>query len=61
MDKIDLALTVMCLVAKRDETLSTVDIAEVCGCSQTLISQISRDALNKLRGEAGLKLKDFIN
>lgn len=59
VSEIDLALSVMCTVASRDETLNTVEIAELCGCSQTLISQIARDALNKLRGDAGLKLREF--
>lgn len=59
IDEIDLALTVMCNVAERDETLNTVDIAVICGCSQSLIAQISRDAINKLRGKTGEKLRDF--
>jgi len=58
--EIDAGLSVLCLLAKRDETLTTGEIAEVCGCSQTLISDISRSALAKLRGKRGQKLRDFI-
>jgi hypothetical protein len=57
---IDLALSVMCVISKRDETLNTVEIAEVCGCSQTLIAMTLRNALEKLRGHKGLVLRDFI-
>lgn len=59
INNIDLALTVMCAVAKRDQTLNTYEIAEICGCSQTVISKTLRNALKKLRGKAGEKLKDF--
>ena len=46
---IDLALSVLCATAARDETLTTYEIAEVCGCSQTLISKNLRSALTKLK------------
>ena len=59
-NEIDLSLSVLCIIARRDETLSTAEIAEVCGCSKTLISQITRDALKKLRGHSGRILRDFI-
>jgi DNA-directed RNA polymerase specialized sigma24 family protein len=57
---IDLGLSVLCATAKRDETLTTYEIAEICECSQTLISHTLRGALKKLRGNAGKKLKDFL-
>ena len=57
---IDLALSVMCVIAERDETLSTCEIAELCGCSQSYISQLIRDGLQKLRGKKGMLLRDFI-
>jgi DNA-directed RNA polymerase specialized sigma24 family protein len=53
---IDLALSVLCIIAARDETLSTYEIADVCGCSQTLISKNLRSGLQKLRNS---KLKEF--
>lgn len=56
---IDLGLAVLCATAKRDETLTTYEIADICECSQTLISHTLRTALKKLRGHAGHKLKDF--
>ena len=46
---IDLALSVLCATARRDETLTTYEIAEVCECSQTLISKNMRSALEKLK------------
>lgn len=61
MNKIDLALSVMCAVARRDETLNTAEIAEICGCSQTLIATISRKAIKKLQGPLGAKLREFAN
>ena len=61
VNNIDLALEIMCAVAKRDETLNTYEIAEICGCSQTIISKTLRNALKKLRGNLGEKLKDFLN
>ncbi len=55
---IDLVLAVLCATAARDETLTTYEIAEVCDCSQTLISKNLRSGLQKLRNT---KLKEFIN
>lgn len=60
VNEIDLALSILCLTAERDETLTTGEIADICGCSQTLISQISRSAIKKLQGPMGLKLKEFL-
>jgi DNA-directed RNA polymerase specialized sigma subunit len=54
---IDLALSVFCVTATRDQTLTTYEIAEICGCSQTLISKNLRSALAKLKKS---KLKFFI-
>lgn len=56
---IDLALSVMCVISKRDETLNTVEIADVCGCSTALISWTLRSALKKLRAGAGERLREF--
>jgi DNA-directed RNA polymerase specialized sigma24 family protein len=60
VNEIDLALSVLCVTANRDETLTTYEIADVCECSQTLISKTLRNALKKLRGSKGQKLRDFI-
>lgn len=60
-NEIDLSLAVICAVAKRDETLNNAEIAELCGCSHTLISRIARTAIEKLRGNAGDKLKTFLS
>ena len=57
---IDLALSVMCAVAERDETLTTYEIAEICGCSQTYIQEIYQKGINKLKGEEGLALRKFV-
>ena len=59
MNKIDLALAIMCATAKPDETLSTYEIASICGCQQSYISEIARNALKKLRGNLGIELRDF--
>lgn len=59
-NEIDLALSIMCSISKYDETLSTKEIADICGCSQTLISHISRQAIKKLQGNAGIKLRGYL-
>lgn len=56
---IDIGLSVLVAIAQRGETLTTYEIAEICECSQTSISQILRKALRKLRGVKGKKLKEF--
>ena len=48
-NEIDLALTEMCIKAKRDETLTVYAIADLCGCTPSYIGQIERKAINKLR------------
>ncbi len=58
-NEIDLSLSVLCATAERDQTLSTYDIANVCGCSQVYISEITRTALKKLRGNIGNELRDY--
>ncbi len=45
---IDLGLSVLCAMQRRDETLSCTDIADVCECSCAQISEIQRVALRKL-------------
>lgn len=55
-NQIDLTLSVLCVLADRDETLTTYEIAEICGCSQTYISQVNRSALKKLHNS---RLADF--
>ncbi|GLX85072.1 hypothetical protein tloyanaT_13240 [Thalassotalea loyana] len=52
---IDLALAVMCCVAKPGQTLNTVEIAEICGCSQTNIQRIEAAAKKKLSKSAKLR------
>ena len=58
--EIDVALEVLCITAKRDETLTTAEIAEVCGCSQSYISEVMRSGIKKLKGSKGLLLREFI-
>ena len=57
---IDLELSVLCATAARDETLTTYEIADICECNQTLISATLRNALKKLKGDAGIELKEFL-
>lgn len=58
VNTIDLALSVLCATARRDESLTTYEIADICECSQTLISKTLRSALKKLRDNNALS--DFI-
>jgi hypothetical protein len=53
---IDLVLSVLCITADRGQTLTTYEIAEMCDCSQTLISKNLRSGLAKLEKS---KLKHF--
>lgn len=57
---IDLGLSVLCAVAKKDETLSYNEIAKVCDCSPQAILNISNKALNKLRLRIPGKASDYI-
>lgn len=60
---VDLGLSVLCVVSQRDDTLSTKDIADVCGCSRNNIDEIEKRALKKLRAKFksnNFKLDDFI-
>lgn len=46
---IDIGLTALCLHAKQGETLTFLDIADVCGCSKQMIQKIESTALKKLK------------
>jgi hypothetical protein len=47
--EIDLALDVTRRLMKPGDSLSGRDIAEICGCSASLIQQTEREAVRKLR------------
>jgi len=59
-NEIDAALDVLCITARRDEMLTTAEIAEVCGCSKSYISETIRSGIKKLQGSKGLLLRDFV-
>jgi len=46
---IDITLSVICAVAKEDETMTFADIAELCGCNAAYIQRLYASALKKLR------------
>ena len=46
---IDIGLDVLCRLAKENQTLTLMDIAEVCDCSKSEIARIEKKALKKLR------------
>ena len=48
-DTIDAGLAILASMAHRDQRLSCQEIAEVCDCSRSLIWQIERQAMKKLR------------
>jgi DNA-directed RNA polymerase specialized sigma24 family protein len=50
--EIELGLAVLATVRQRGETLNTVELAEICGCSSTTIENIERRAMEKLRKAA---------
>ena len=48
-DSIDLGLAVLAAVMRRGDSLTCRDIADVCECSKSLIQQIEKSALRKVR------------
>lgn len=46
---IEIGLSVICAVKKKEETWLIADIADICGCSPQLIYSIEVAALKKLR------------
>ena len=52
---IDLGLSVLCAVKCGDEWLTGADIAEVCECTNQLICEIERIALQKLKAKIELE------
>ena len=48
---IDLALSVVCAIAKPGEVLGVKDLAEICGCAVGTISTCSSRAIRKLRDD----------
>ena len=57
-DTIDVGLAILAITNPRGQRLTCQEIAEVCDCSRSLIWQIERRAMNKLRARliaAGLR------
>lgn len=57
--QIDVGLSVLVNVAPPGTSLSQREIAEVCGCSASMIRNIEKGALKKLRIRAR-HLKDYL-
>lgn len=55
---IDLGLAVLGVVNRGGRKLSFAEIADVCGCHRSLIEQIEKRALAKLRGR--LRRSEFL-
>lgn len=53
--EIDVGLDALCRHAKRGQTLTSKEIAEVCGCSFQNIGRIEQTAIAKLRRNRLLK------
>jgi len=51
---IDITLSVLCAVAKEDETLTNADIAELCGCNTSYIQRLYASAIKKISKNNGL-------
>ena len=52
---VDIGLAVCCAVRQEGETLSQKDIAEICECSRSLIFDIEKRALSKLKRNRTMK------
>lgn len=48
-NNIDLGLAILCSVAKKHQTITHKDIADVCDCSPQYVSHLERSALAKLK------------
>lgn len=48
-DTIDAGLAILAIINPRGQRLTCQEIAEVCDCSRSLIWQIERQAIKKLR------------
>lgn len=58
---IDVGLEALCAHSSRGQTLSQIEIASVCGCSRTLINNLEKSAMVKLRKSAKrLNLHDYL-
>lgn len=57
---IDLGLSIMCVVAQKEDTLSCHEIAEVCECAPQTIFNILNKALKKLRKRIPGEASDYI-
>lgn len=49
---IDVGLSVLCVLAEYGQTLTNKQIADVCGCNDSYIGEISKRALNKLKNNS---------
>ena len=58
--QVELGLSILCSFAEYDDTLTALEIAEVCGCSRQYINNIEKRALEKLAAMVNNPLRDFI-
>jgi|SaaInlV_100m_DNA_6_1039743.scaffolds.fasta_scaffold21399_1 hypothetical protein len=49
---VDIALSVLCSISKQGESLSSIELADMCDCSTGYIQSIERKAIKKLRNKA---------
>ena len=57
---IDIGLAALCEHASPDQTLSVIEIADVCGCNKSRIEQIIKSGLKKLKKTFHNK-EDYLN
>jgi len=60
LNDIDLGLTVLCAITPPGHEWSQYDIAEICDCSRSLIYQIERRAMRKLKAKLNGKRMRWI-
>lgn len=62
--EMDAALEITARLMRRGDELTQKEIADICGCSRSLVHQIEKSALRKvrtrLRKEYGLNFEQFI-
>lgn len=54
---VEIGLDVICIYLTEGETLTWAEIADICGCSKSLIKSIEVNAIKKLRKK--LKIENF--
>ncbi len=48
INEIDLSLSICCIIKQEGQTLTQAELADICGCSRSLIYSIEKSARKKI-------------